>query len=162
MLIYLVRHGIAEDELVALRSGKNDSERALTSEGIEKTVKVAKAFSKRVPELEHIFHSPYLRAKQTAEIFHAQYPQAHLEEVNHFRPHDSVEKAKEIIFSSNPKGSSIYVGHEPHLGHLLALLLTGKDFPNIPMKKAGIAGLEVSVTGSARLLFFVHPKFLLG
>lgn len=162
MLIYLVRHGIAEDELVALRAGKNDSERILTPEGIEKTTKVAKAFSKRVPELQHIFHSPYLRALQTAEIFREQYPQSNFQEVEHFRPHDSVEKARDVILGFSGKGAAMYVGHEPHLGQLLALLLSGKEFPSIPMKKAGIAGLEVNVTGSARLLFFVHPKFLLG
>lgn len=162
MIIYLVRHGIAEDEFIALRAGKDDSERVLTTEGVEKTTRVAKAFAKRVPELHHIFHSPYLRALQTAEIFREQYPNSSLEEVEHFRPHDSVEKARDLILSSSGKGSAMYVGHEPHLGHLLALLLTGKEFPSIPMKKAGIAGLEVNVTGSARLLFFVHPKFLLG
>lgn len=162
MEIYLVRHGIAEDELLAARAGKADSQRALTEEGLEKTAKVAKAFQKRVEDVDGILHSPFLRAKQTAEIFSSVYRMAKLHEIQGLRPFDSTEEARENIVSHENYSKIMVVGHEPHLSHLLSLFLIGSDKMNLSFKKAGIAGIEYSFTGQSRLLFFLTPKILLG
>jgi phosphohistidine phosphatase len=162
MEIYLVRHGIAEDELLAARAGKADPQRSLTEEGLEKTTKVAKAFKKRVEEVDCIFHSSYLRAKQTAEIFSKVYPNSKVEELADLRPSDSTEMAIENILEFQNYAKIMVVGHEPHLSKLLSRYLVGSEEMNLTFKKAGIAGIEYSFTGPSRLLFFLTPKILLG
>src|SRR5687767_14166284 len=65
MLLYLVRHGIAED---SPPSG-GDAERRLTQEGTLRTAMVAKGVKKTGARCDRIITSPYVRARQTAEIF---------------------------------------------------------------------------------------------
>ncbi len=161
MKLYLIRHGIAEDEILALRAGIQDSQRKLTPEGLEKTAKVAKAFAKRDPEIQKIFHSPYIRAKQTAEIFAENLGISKVHECPHFRPHDSVEDAKSYLLELENLSSCAFVGHQPHLGKLLSLLLCGNEDTAFHFKKAGIACVEMTVTGLCELEYFIPPKILL-
>ena len=64
MQLYLLRHGIAEDQ----KAGRPDSERALTSEGREKLRRVLKRARSAdcVPAL--ILSSPYRRALETSAV----------------------------------------------------------------------------------------------
>ena len=65
--IYILRHGKAQD--ISKCQSQNDFDRKLTEEGIEKTKKTAKYFSTIEKKLNLIISSPYIRAKETAEIF---------------------------------------------------------------------------------------------
>jgi phosphohistidine phosphatase len=159
--IYLVRHGIASDPMRAAQLGIPDSDRELTSEGREKTNRVAKAFSKQVTSVQTIVHSPYVRARETAEIFHRYFPDAQIGSGQGLRPHDAVEQGLATI-ADRIAGNIMVVGHEPHLSALTSLLLTGNPHSSIQFKKAGIAGFEWNGAGDSRLLFLLPPKFLLG
>ena len=64
MQIYLLRHGIAEDG----RPGKSDADRALTSEGIKRLREILKRARVAGVAPTLIVTSPYVRARQTAEI----------------------------------------------------------------------------------------------
>src|SRR5256885_9784491 len=65
MLLYLLRHGIAEDH----GSRASDEERELTDEGKEKTRAAMNAVRKmKLFEPDLVISSPLIRAKQTAEI----------------------------------------------------------------------------------------------
>ena len=158
MELYLVRHGIAED---SAPSGR-DSDRKLTEEGIEKTTRVAKAFAKKVPQVDLILHSPYRRAKETAKIFHELYPKAKLEEGKGLTPFDKAGFALPQL-QELPKGMKVMlVGHEPHMSCLASLLITGSDRPVLEFKKAGIAGIGcLNGLESCYLMFLLTPKMLL-
>jgi len=155
--IYLVRHGIAEDA-----SGGKDSERRLTAEGIEKTSRVANVFAKRVRGIEHIFHSPYLRAKETAKIFFEHYPGAKLQEGKGLTPFDKARMALPLLTEIGHGKKVMIVGHEPHLSCLASFLITGSERPVLEFRKAGIAGLMC--TGNLQqcyLVFLLTPKMIL-
>src|SRR3989338_1304797 len=63
--IYILRHGHAQD----ISDGLGDFDRALTEEGIEKINKLALFFNTLDANIEIVLSSPYIRAKQTAEVF---------------------------------------------------------------------------------------------
>ena len=63
MILYLVRHGIAENSAPG-----GDPDRRLTQQGTFRTAMVAKGLKRLGIELDRIVSSPYVRARQTAEI----------------------------------------------------------------------------------------------
>jgi len=157
MEIYLVRHGIAEDNA----DTNTDADRRLTAEGVARTGRVAKNFSKRISDIELIIHSPYKRAEETAKIFAEYYPDAEVKEGKGLTPFDKARMAMPLL-SELPQGAKVMlVGHEPHLSCLASLLMTGSEHPVLEFRKAGIAGL--ACTGNLQhcyLMFLLTPKFL--
>jgi phosphohistidine phosphatase len=158
--LFLVRHGIAEEPEVAEALGRGDPERRLTEEGKEKTARIAKAFAKKIDKVSVLLHSPYHRAQETAQIFGLEFPEAEQIEVAHLRPHDSCEDAVKMLQDYIQFPSVMVVGHEPHLGGLLSLLLLGDRRLPVGFKKAGIAGLQWNPKGPAHLSFLLQPRFL--
>src|ERR1700749_1043786 len=64
MHVYLLRHGIAEEE----RLGLTDSERALTPEGRRKLRQVLRTVAEAGVKPSLVLSSPFKRAMQTAQI----------------------------------------------------------------------------------------------
>lgn len=161
MKLYLVRHGIAEDPVEASLKGRSDARRALTAEGKERTKAVAKKFSDKISGLDLILHSPYVRARETAEIFANHFPEALLEAADGITPSDSPESGIELAARYAPKISQLMiVGHEPYLSYLASLLLTGGLKYPVPFKKAAIACFDWNGPGGSELLFLLPPKFM--
>lgn len=156
MEIYLVRHGIPEEG----RPGQDDSERRLSREGFEITEKVARAFAARVPNVGMILHSPYLRAQETAAIFHKFYPGVETRVAPKIRPHDPPELALGYMEGAE-LDSLMLVGHEPFMSSLASLLITGSPRPVLSFDRAGIAGIEWEGRRTGRLLFLLTPGFLI-
>ncbi|MFZ8934405.1 MAG: phosphohistidine phosphatase SixA [Bacteriovoracaceae bacterium] len=61
MIVYLMRHGEADSKVP-------DSERELTERGIKQVSSVAQKLKERSIEVSNIFHSGFVRAKQSAEL----------------------------------------------------------------------------------------------
>lgn len=152
--IHLLRHGIAEDQA----PGGDDAARALTDEGHKRLRKAAAAWRKLVVPPDVVWTSPLLRARQTCEIFC---------EAVRFR--GEVRVCSDLVPSAAPShalallegealagaGAVAIVGHEPHLGCLLGLLLTGQGRMPVPFKKGMLVGVETesrtSLVGYLRL-----------
>jgi phosphohistidine phosphatase len=159
--IFLVRHGIAEDAETAGSAGRSDAQRQLTDEGKEKTAKVARSFRKLVKRIDVIFHSPYVRAVETAKIFSQEFPGAKLIGAKGLTPHDEAKYALPLLSGIGSEECVMVVGHEPHLSSLASLLLTGKDSPILEFRKAGIAAIECQgPLQNCRLQFLLVPKAL--
>ncbi len=113
MDLILWRHADAED-------GMADSERRLTAKGVKQAARVAKWLKKRLPADAVVLASPARRAQQTARAL----------------THD-FRTVKEIGAAATPQvmlaaagwpdaaGTVVVVGHQPTLGQVAALLLTG-------------------------------------
>lgn len=159
MLIYLLRHGVAEDA----RPGVADHERALTDEGWQRLERSAPAWRRLVEPPSVILVSPLRRAQETAHVF---------AEAVRFRGERRTDKALvpdappsmvmsllEIEALSQTKSVAL-VGHEPHLGYLLGALLTGHHRQPIPLKKGMLVGVETETTTSmvASLRFALSSK----
>ena len=152
MNLYLVRHAIAED----LQEGQTDDQRALTKEGIEKFKGVVRGLKRLELRFDRLYHSPKLRAVQTAELM-----MGLLEGESEVTPHLAASPSPKLL--KQLRGESVaLVGHEPWMGELCAWLVTGQmNGAAFPFKKGGVAWLEGNPTpGGMRLIAFLPPKVL--
>ena len=159
MLLHILRHAEAD----ALSPSGLDADRALTEAGMKRMKLVARAIARMEPELDAIFVSPLLRARQTAEPVAA---------ACRFKGEPTVTEA--LLPGSDPAtildeleaagcNSVLVVGHEPHLGHLFGRLVSGRRDVEVPMKKAALAIFEIHPrlgTGRAELKAYLPPRLL--
>jgi phosphohistidine phosphatase len=157
MDLYLVRHAEAED--VPPRGG--DAERRLTPEGRRQFVRVVAGLRQFEPELTRILTSPLVRARETAEILQDQLPGPEPEAWDLLAPGHALER---ILGELRNGGEAVaLVGHEPILGRLLSLAVTGRATDGTPLRKGGIARIRFDGTpkpGTGRLLWLLTPKLL--
>jgi phosphohistidine phosphatase len=146
--LYILRHGIAAER--GAPDFKTDADRPLTPKGRRQLGQIAAAMQSMGLDFSLILSSPFLRARQTAEIVAK-----------------SLKLNKRLVFSDAlmPDGDAktlirqlrelqpapenlLLVGHEPYLSGLAALLISGGTATHIELKKGGLCKLE---TGSLRL-----------
>jgi phosphohistidine phosphatase len=131
MHIYLLRHGIAED---TAPSGA-DRDRALTDEGRRRLAAAARAWRRLVAPPALVLVSPLRRARETASVFvDAVRHTGELREEAALVPEAPVAHAMALLEAEQHAAtpSVALVGHEPLLGHLLGLLLTGQTHLPVP------------------------------
>jgi phosphohistidine phosphatase len=140
MELFLLRHGIATQ-----RTFRDDSERPLTPEGIKKMRAIAKGMRRLGLEFDLILSSPYLRARQTAEIAAAELrAKKRLKLSEHLAATGKPSALiSELSASHRSCKSVLLVGHEPYLSQLISALLSGKPHLAIEMKKGGLCKLTV-------------------
>jgi phosphohistidine phosphatase len=141
--LFILRHGIAaEPDAPGIKS---DANRPLIPKGEQRLREAAAAMEKMGLSFDAIISSPYLRAKQTAEIV-----------ARHFKLQKKLTFSDDLIPGGNPQAlirqlnglkpapeNILLVGHEPYLSWLIALLATGNTSATIEMKKGGLCKLEV-------------------
>jgi phosphohistidine phosphatase len=158
MNLYIIRHAIAVDEY------ENDSQRPLTDKGKKKMRQIAKGLRALGVDFDLVLSSPYLRAKETAEIL------------------AEVFKVKaDVVFSDNlvPTGdpdllisemnekynahSVALIGHEPQLTALVGLLVSENAIVDMSLKKGGVCRLsadDLHHTRKATLEWLITPGIL--
>jgi phosphohistidine phosphatase len=152
MRLYLIRHAIA----IEATPGQSDDARPLSSEGIEKFKGVVQGLKRLGVGLDRLYHSPKLRAVQTAELLVPL-----LDGETEVTPHLAGEPSLELL--KTLQGSSVaLVGHEPWISDLCAWLMTARrEGGALPFKKGGVAYLEgTPKPGGMRLLGFWSPRLL--
>ena len=141
MDIYIIRHAIAVDE--GTPGYEDDSQRPLTDKGRKKMRQIAKGLRSLGVEVDLILSSPYVRARETAEIVA-----------------DVFKMKKKLVFTDNliPTGEPdlliaelnekdslqrvALVGHEPHLSNLVGVLTSEGKQLDIKLKKGGVCLLS--------------------
>lgn len=147
MFIYLLRHGVAEDHAASGR----DEDRALTDEGWKKLRKAAPIWRRLVVAPQVVFASPLRRAQETASVFcDAVGVRDAVRTERGLSPDSGVQHAMALLEAEQLGGtrSVVMVGHEPHLGYLLGLLLTGSNRLPVPLKKGMLVAVETESTAS--------------
>jgi phosphohistidine phosphatase len=163
MNLFILRHGLAVEPGSA--GFNRDSDRPLTPKGERKLWKIGQAVEELEVCFDWILSSPYLRARQTAEIIaEALDLRKRVEMCEALTPVGSPARLIETINARKPAPESVLlVGHEPYLSELISLLISGsKDLPII-MKKAGFCKLEVDSLRNgkcATLEWLLTPKQL--
>ena len=155
MNLFLLRHAEAEDRS---SSGK-DSDRVLTKKGRE-TAKAVAALLARLERIDAIWHSPMARAAETAAFAAKQFPGAAIGESSSLLPESSPARVLEEI-SGRSAGDVLLVGHQPHLGELLALCVTGSAGVSIPMRKASLARVKFAGSHASppgKLIYVISPE----
>jgi phosphohistidine phosphatase len=163
MNIFILRHGVAVD--AAAIGFDRDSDRPLTPKGERKLWKTAQSLEELEVAFDWIISSPYLRARQTAEIVaEAQGARKKAELTEHLTPAGSVKKLIEHINKRQPPPDNVLlVGHEPYLSDLISLLLSGNAHTGVVMKKGGLCKLcidELEADRCATLEWLLTPKQL--
>lgn len=144
MNIFLLRHGLAGQH--GDPKFKDDSLRPLTAEGREKMHRVALGMQTLGLKFDAVISSPYLRAKQTAEIVTraSKLKNKGIYLTDNLLPPSSIKELLQEVHSHFPKSENILlVGHEPHLTEMISSLL-GSDKPlMIDFKKGGLCCLSI-------------------
>lgn len=160
MLLYLVRHAIAEDRGEAW---PDDRERPLSEVGRARMERQVQGLVALGVTLEEILSSPLVRTRQTADILAHGLPGR--PRVRDFPPLEPGKRPKEALAALGDfsrKKSLALVGHEPGLGELAASLL-GQRSP-LEFKKGAVALIEVPMmppaAGSGALRWLVTPRIL--
>jgi phosphohistidine phosphatase len=140
MNLYLLRHAIAADSSA---SGFADSKRRLTPEGRSKLRRAARGMKALELDFHLILSSPYLRAKQTAEVVADLFEcRSRLKFTEHLKPAARPEALVQVLRRfEGPPDEVLLVGHEPFLSQLVSLLCSGRRDCAITMKKAGLCKL---------------------
>ncbi len=143
MKIYLLRHAIAAER--DPDKYPDDALRPLTAIGRKKMIKVADALNNMGLQIDLILSSPFVRARQTAEIARKS---LHLKKdrlllIDALAPAGDPGNLIAEIQGKYTVDKLLLVGHEPDLSNLISLLLSGDTSLSITMKKGGICCLSV-------------------
>ena len=144
MHVYLLRHGDASS--LAPDGSMRDDLRELTSEGVERLHVASRSYARIMTAPQRILHSPLVRARQTATILAqaCNFPLA-LEENPLLRPGGQPAAMVDLLQGELLSGveSMVLVGHEPNLGNLLGLLVSGTEHLSLPMGKGMLAAVAL-------------------
>ncbi|HKQ31223.1 MAG TPA: phosphohistidine phosphatase SixA [Burkholderiales bacterium] len=161
MRILLIRHGKAEDRgLISSLSSKKDALRALTQTGKRDMRKAAKGLRKLAPDIDVLLTSPLVRARETAEIVAKVFGVKDVTEQPLLSPGTDLVALLQTLPSYPDDATIALVGHEPDLGHLAAMLLTGKKAEFVVFKKGACALIEFDAklaAGRGKLSWLFQP-----
>ena len=163
MNLYLLRHGVAVER--ADWRGRDDAERPLTSDGREKLVRIGRAMAGLELEFDVIWTSPFVRARQTAEVVARQLDcPGRVALCDALVPDAGHRAVVRALQGRRPAlRNALLVGHEPGLSGLVSFLTTGGAELDLAFKKGGLAALEVARLRAgrcARLLWLLTPRQL--
>jgi phosphohistidine phosphatase len=157
--LYLIRHGVAAERGEEF---PDDSKRPLTSDGIARLRKEAKALDALGVEFDQILSSPLVRARQTADVFseimQSKPPVANTDALT---PAGSPATVMQELGKHMKKARIALVGHEPNMGELAAFLIGAKS--SLPFKKGAVCRIDFSVfppKGKGQLCWFATPRML--
>jgi phosphohistidine phosphatase len=158
--LYLVRHGIA-----AARGEEyaDDSKRPLTTRGIVRLKKEARALEDLGIGFDVIITSPLVRARQTADILAESFDKSKppVTVSDSLAPAGTPAAVMQDIAKHARRARIALVGHEPNIGELAARLI-GARAP-LEFKKGGICRIDFEVLppkGLGQLRWFVTPRML--
>lgn len=146
MELLVVRHGPAA-ERDPLRY-PNDADRPLTRDGRSVTRTVARRLARMCDPVRLIATSSAARARSTAEILQKEFePAPRLDKWEELAPDSSADPVLERLANLGARSPSVVVvGHEPTLGELVGLALSGEALSVIRLTRAGAA--HVTFDGS--------------
>lgn len=157
--LYLIRHGVAAERGEAY---PDDTKRPLTSEGIQKLKKEAKALSALDITFDVILTSPLVRTRQTADMIAASYRTAPpIVNVQELAPGGTHNAIVDELSKQHRRHRIAIVGHEPGIGELAARLI-GLRRP-LEFKKGAICRIDVAAlppAGPGQLRWFLTPRIL--
>ena len=161
MNLHLLRHGLAAD--LGTDGIKRDSERPLTSEGREKLHRVTAAMQAMEFSFDLILSSPFLRARQTAEVVaDALKARKRMCLEDELACGGDVRELAQRLARIRPAPENLLlVGHEPGLSELVSLLCAGTLQLAVSFKKGGLGRLEVGTLRCGRcatLVWLLTPK----
>jgi phosphohistidine phosphatase len=163
MELYVVRHAIAVPR--GKRGVLRDADRMLTFNGINRMRRHAAALVKLRVRPTEIWTSPYVRARQTADILRNAFDdEVPLREVPSLASGgDHAALLAELKRHADLKSIAL-VGHEPDLSEIISTLVFGRKTGRFDLRKGGVCRVDVddwtAATPRGILRWFVPPRML--
>lgn len=161
MLLYLVRHAPAA--VRDRQSWPDDRDRPLTRKGRRRFRKAAAGLRALAPRPDVVLSSPYRRTWQTAAVLRRVAGWPAPAACPALGAERGTRDALAEIEEQRGRDCVALVGHNPYLGELMSLLLTGSESGfTTRFKKGAVACLELDDAGSdaTTLLWLLPPKAL--
>jgi phosphohistidine phosphatase len=159
MDLFILRHGQAGQK----STSSKDFDRSLTVEGQQEIVKISNALNSFEIEFDHIYTSPLVRAKQTAEIVSESLKfRGNIQEVVALKPECNKAELYTMLSKLKQDSMSIIVGHQPYLSELICEAISQSSC-RINLKKGGLARLKIISTIpkiKGELRWLLTPKLL--
>lgn len=161
----MVRHGWAGDPAqFSLRTGYDDELRPLDKRGRKEIRQVAKGLRSIFKDCDLVAASPLVRAQQTADVLMANWPRSkkpEFVEMPELRPDSDPQATWRALTKIKSADVITVVGHEPHLSRFLSFMLTGDTLHPLPLKKGGVAVIEIKSAHQRLLKCFIQPTQLI-
>lgn len=156
MITYLVRHGVAEPD-----TGEGDFSRALTVDGARKMQGIVSGLRRLGIRPAAIWTSPLRRTRETAELLASGLGCASPQLCDWLAPGGEPDALSGL--GADLPDTLMLVGHQPDLGRLASVLLTGTPgHPCLPFKKGAVACIrsDRAYGQDAHLEWFLTPAQL--
>ncbi|MCC1497581.1 phosphohistidine phosphatase SixA [Alcanivorax sp. 1008] len=150
MRLYIVRHGEAEGQTTT------DQARALTQRGREDVAQLWQALSQRGVTPSKLITSPYVRARQTADIIAMSFPQVARGEMSSITPDGEPAQVIEELIALRADDGWTLVSHMPFVDLLCGVLVDGQRYP-FPVGAVACVDVDVMAPGGGRLLWLRSP-----
>jgi phosphohistidine phosphatase len=150
MRLYIVRHGEAE------RQVSTDDARALTSRGRDDVAFLWEQLASRGVQPARLISSPYVRARQTADIIAARFPAAPIMELATITPEGDPAGTIAELESLGAADSWTLVSHMPFVDLLCGTLTDGRRYP-FQVGAVACVDLEALQPGAGRLRWLLSP-----
>ncbi len=164
MKLLLLRHAVAEDRATFASTGKEDRRRPLTDDGRKKMGKIAEALAGLLPDLALIATSPFVRARDSAELLARAFPERPvLSELIELAPTGSSAALLRFLQAQKSLPMVACVGHEPNLSQFAGWLLAGSEKSFLELRKGGACLLDIAgriAPGNAILSWHLTPAQL--
>lgn len=146
MQLTLMRHGEAETRAIS------DASRRLTKNGRKENLATAAQLLSHEPIFSHALHSPYLRAKETADDLNGVLQNLHFENSELLTPDIPVASLLnhlEQFCRQQQVSSLLLIGHNPLLSRLLSLLVDGSQDGSRYLDTSNLVCLNVEMLAPA-------------
>ena len=156
--LFILRHGIAAE-----RGGfTHDSERTLTSEGEEEMERVAKGMQKLGLEFDLILSSPYVRARQTAEIVADRFKMKVKFTDNLIPSAEAKKLLREIEADYGSARNILLASHDPFVSAFMSIMVAGSPAMVVDFKKGGLCKVVCHklTMGMGQLKWLLTPRQL--
>ena len=162
MLLYLIRHADAGSR--DPKKYPDDRLRPLSLDGRTEMLRAASGMRRVGFAFDQIIESGLVRARQTAECICDAYEidRASIRTIEELVPEAQPEATIAALRKIRGVKSLAIVGHQPHLGRLVGLLVASDPDLSIELKKASVCVVDVTrwSAGAGVLLSLLAPKVL--
>ena len=140
MNLYIIRHSLAVEP--GTPGFEDDSQRPLIDKGQKRMQDISRGLQALDVRLDLVLSSPYIRARQTAEILADGFKmKARPTLTESLTPMGNPDHLINEINEKYAVNNLAVVGHEPFLSELISILLTGGANMFVDMKKGSVCCL---------------------
>jgi phosphohistidine phosphatase len=160
MKIILARHGEAE----TFSPSGYDKDRRLTKNGIQDIRKMALFIRLSSLKVQHIYHSPYIRTKETAEIYSEELGISDvIQSCDELAPENDCSDLLCKLKTYSNSETFLLVSHNPGIGHFASQLIQGDSlFTNLPFLPGTTLAINIARENFSKgqIIWMISPTDL--